>query len=195
MNNVATYQDAATAWMTSDGMLSWVTSSVYERFAGGGYMSGVKLVRGFAEPNKNKEKEEQSSTKTSEEIQNDKEQRSLKRRSAPPGATTTSLTPLESYKNKASARLESQRATLHRQLSSLLEGEVRDKGKAEEELRKREEQEIQDDYNAQAGETQGRDIAHLVLVTHGIGQLMGLKYVQFLCTVSIMANSSSFLQV
>ena len=43
------------------------------------------------------------------------------------------------------------------------------------EIRKREEQEIQDDYTGQDGEKQGREIEHLVLVTHGIGQLLGLK--------------------
>jgi hypothetical protein len=58
---------------------------------------------------------------------------------------------------------------LTRQLSNLLGGED------EETLRKREEEEIQDDYNARLGETQGRDIEHLVLVTHGIGQLLSLR--------------------
>ena len=47
----------------------------------------------------------------------------------------------------------------------------------EEEIRKRDEKEIEDDYNQQAGEVQGRDIEHLVLVTHGIGQRLGLRFV------------------
>jgi hypothetical protein len=60
-------------------------------------------------------------------------------------------------------------------LSSLLEGEAKTQAEKEEEIRRREEQEIQDDYNALAGETQGREIEHLVLVTHGIGQLLSLR--------------------
>ena len=44
-------------------------------------------------------------------------------------------------------------------------------------MRRREEQEMVDDYNARLGETQGREIEHLVLVTHGIGQLLGLRFV------------------
>ena len=65
---------------------------------------------------------------------------------------------------------------LQRQLSSLMEStESRDSEDEEEAIRKREEEEIQDDYNARLGEAQGREIEHLVLVTHGIGQLLGMR--------------------
>ncbi len=37
MNSVATYQDSNTAYLSSDGVLSWVTSTMYETFSGGGY--------------------------------------------------------------------------------------------------------------------------------------------------------------
>jgi hypothetical protein len=46
----------------------------------------------------------------------------------------------------------------------------------DEAIRQREEKEIEDDYNANLGESQGRDIEHLVLITHGIGQLLGLRF-------------------
>ncbi|KFA60055.1 hypothetical protein S40285_09114 [Stachybotrys chlorohalonatus IBT 40285] len=173
MNSVATYQDASTAWLSSDSMLSWVTSSVYERFAGGGYLSGMKLIRGYAEPSKAKDKEEGSISKLGGFTEVDeRQQKALKRRSAPP--STKSSTHEQTYKQTPSSRMDSRQA-LHRQLSSLIEGEGKSKGETEEEVRRREEQEIQEDYNARAGETQGREIAHLVLVTHGIGQLMGLR--------------------
>lgn len=178
MNNVATYQDSTTAWLSSDGVFSWVTSTVYERFAGGAYMSGVKLVRGFSEAKKAKEEKRPSTptgTKSSTANEDEKEKKLLKRRSAPPSTKPTKAD--ESGTEDEVPGFESRGSRLTRQLSSLIEkSENRDPEAEEEEIRKREEKEIQDDYNARIGETQGRDIEHLVLVTHGIGQLLGLRY-------------------
>ena len=42
-------------------------------------------------------------------------------------------------------------------------------------MRRRDQEDIENDYKAQAGETQGRDIEHLILITHGIGQLLSLR--------------------
>jgi hypothetical protein len=176
MNSVVTYQDGNTAWLSSEGMLSWVTSSVYEKLGGGGFMSGIKLTRGFPDPNKPKDKEEKpSGSPTTANKLDEKQQRLLKRRSAPP--TTHAVPAVEKSTHKPETEINNPHARLHRQLSSLMEPESRDPAKAEEQINRREEQVIQDDYNAQAGETQGRDIQHLVLVTHGIGQLLGLRYV------------------
>jgi hypothetical protein len=47
MNSVVTYQDSATAWLSSDSVLSWVTSTVYERFFGAFYLRGFSLVRAY----------------------------------------------------------------------------------------------------------------------------------------------------
>ncbi|PHH58638.1 hypothetical protein CDD82_2808 [Ophiocordyceps australis] len=188
MNNVATYQDGTTAWLSSESMLSWVTSSVYERFAGGGYMSGVKLVRGYVEPTKAKEKEKEKDTGASDESQDvlgldQRQQRILKRRSAPP--TTGEANETETV------QVETQQSSLERQLSSLLSREGANPAEAEEEIRRREEQEIQDDYNAQAGEAQGREIEHLVLVTHGIGQRLGVRMesINFVHDVNVLRKT------
>jgi hypothetical protein len=178
MNSVVTYQDSTTAWLSSEGMLSWVTSTVYERFAGGGYMSGVKLVRGYAEPKKAKEEKRPSTppgTKSASKERADKLSKTLKRRSAPPpgkGSETGET------KEDAPDDLESTRNRLTRQLSNLIEG-VEDPDAEEEAIREREEKEISGDYNARVDENQGRDIEHLVLVTHGIGQLLSRRYVIF----------------
>lgn len=184
MNSVATYQDAKTAWMSSDGMLSWVTSSVYERFSGGGYMSGVKVVRGYSEPSKSKEKEKPkekdpkgTSTPPVDPLGLDQRQQNLiKKRSKSVSAVTSKEKEVE-QEEAENAEVENRNMRLQRQLSSLMGTDGRNKEETEEEIRKREEQEIQDDYNAQAGETQGREIEHLVLVTHGIGQQLSLRYV------------------
>ncbi|KAI1302077.1 DDHD domain-containing protein [Xylaria venustula] len=180
MNSVATYQDSNTAWLSYDGVFSWVTSTVYQRFAGGGYMNGVKLVRGYSEPGKAKDNKRPSTPTTAtlppqpaSDDGQDKQDKALKRRSAPP---TTRSSATDDEKNEDGARVELERRENHlkRQISSYIEG-ADDPEKQEEHIRLREEQEIQDDYQGQDGETQGREIEHLVLVTHGIGQLMSLR--------------------
>ncbi|KAK3682184.1 DDHD domain-containing protein [Podospora appendiculata] len=176
MNNVVTYQDSNKAWLSSDGMLSWVTSTVYERFAGGGYMGGVKLVRGYTEPKKAKVDEKRPSTPTGTKLlsadRDEKLQKSLKRRSAPASARSELVE--GEPKEVETVEIESSENRLKRQLSNLIDG-ANDPEAGDEAIRKREEMEIRDDYNSRLGETQGRDIEHLVLVTHGIGQMLGLK--------------------
>lgn len=145
-------------------------------------MSGVKLIRGYSEPNKAKDKEkekEKGVTDMTETIPglDERQQKLLKRRSAPP--TTHSAYDLQSHDDETgSLELESREARLQRQISSFMESDGGNTAETEEEIRRREEQEIQDDYNAQAGETQGREIEHLILVTHGIGQRLSLRYVR-----------------
>lgn len=170
MNSIATYQDENTAWLSSDGVLSWVTSTVYERFAGGAYMSGVKLVRGYSEAKKASREEKRPTTPTGTKLAptdaaDEKMKKMLKRRSAPPSTTRSEVVVEKKEPDTEPPRPD----TLSRQLSTLMGGED------EESIRKREEEEIQDDYNARLGESQGRDIEHLVLVTHGIGQLLSLR--------------------
>jgi hypothetical protein len=53
---------------------------------------------------------------------------------------------------------------------------VEDPKTEEEAIRQREEKEISGDYNTRVDDNQGRDIEHLVLVTHGIGQLLSRRY-------------------
>ncbi|OLN86337.1 putative phospholipase C20G8.02, mitochondrial [Colletotrichum chlorophyti] len=190
MNSVATYQDTNTAWITSDSVLSWVTSTMYERFAGGGFMSGIKLVRGWSDVAKNK-KDKQPATPTEANAaanaqMDEKQQKLLKRRSAPPTSR-----PSQSNDEALIDGDESRGNTLQRQISSLMEGAERNQQEQEEEIRKREEKEIENDYNGQFGETQGRDIEHLVLVTHGIGQLLGIRMesVNFVHDVNILRKN------
>ncbi|OTB09249.1 hypothetical protein M426DRAFT_135129 [Hypoxylon sp. CI-4A] len=193
MNSIATFQDSNTAWLSSEGVFSWVTSSVYQRFAGGGYMNGVKLVRGYSEPGKTKDGKRPTTPTTATlppEKTDEKEDKSLKRRSAPP--TTRSDDAVERGEENDQTETEAERREnrLKRQFSTFLETSD-NPDKQEEQVRKREEQEIQDDYNGQDGETQGRDIEHLVLVTHGIGQLLGLRMesVNFVHDVNLLRKN------
>lgn len=120
MNNIVTYADASTAWLTSTGVLSLVASTVYEKFAGRGYLSGVKVIRGYSEP----------SAKSSpiDKIQDEE------KHMGGSANEEARVEPLES-------QTESQR-----------------------------------DNDVQEGRTQGRETEHLVLVTHGIGQSISIRY-------------------
>ncbi|KAI0099519.1 DDHD domain-containing protein [Daldinia grandis] len=177
MNSIATYQDSNTAWLSSESVFSWVTSTVYQRFAGGGYMNGVKLVRGYSEPGKTKDGKRPPTPTTATlppDKVDDKQEKSIKRRSAPPSIRSEDTSDLDKEDDETTTETQRRENRLKRQFSSFIEASD-DPEKQDEQIRKREEQEIQDDYNGQDGETQGRDIEHLVLVTHGIGQLLGLR--------------------
>ncbi|KAH8200839.1 hypothetical protein TruAng_004998 [Truncatella angustata] len=189
MNSVATYQDSTTAWLSTDTVFSWVTSSVYQRFAGGGYLSGVKLVRGYTEPGKTVEKRPTTPTTATlpQQPEDEKKLKALKRRSAPPLTRAEGAVDVHEEDNVGRPSRESQ---LERQFSNFMET-AEDPDAQQEQIRKREEQEIQDDYNAQAGETQGREIEHLILVTHGIGQLLSLRMesINFVHDVNVLRKT------
>ncbi|KAI1345079.1 DDHD domain-containing protein [Xylariaceae sp. FL0016] len=176
MNSIATYQDSTTAWLSSDSVFSWVTSTVYQKFAGGGYMNGVKLVRGYVEPGKAKDGKRPTTPTTATippQSEGDKQNKMLKRRSAPPSTRSDPAAETQEGDEEAALEAERRENRLKRQFSNYIDSE--DPEKQEEQIRRREEQEILDDYTGQDGETQGRDIEHLVLVTHGIGQLLGMR--------------------
>lgn len=179
MNSVVTYQDDSVAWISTDNIMSRVSSTVYQRFAGGGYLGGIKIVRGYSEPGKTKDaastdKDKAPKTPTSaatatsttpEYLQlDDRQQKLLKRRSAPPSTSHSEALP----EDKSS---ELREAALNKLTSSI------DADAEAEAVRKRDEKEIQNDYNDRDDENQGRDIEHLILVTHGIGQRLGMRYV------------------
>jgi hypothetical protein len=49
LNSRVTFSDTSTAWVTSPGVLSRTASAVYEKLIGSGYLTGVKVVRGYSE--------------------------------------------------------------------------------------------------------------------------------------------------
>ena len=162
MNSIVTYQDSTVAWLSADSIMSRVSSTVYQKFAGGGYLGGVKIVRGYTDPGKPKETDKPPPTPTRPAnlpptLQLDeRQQKLLKRRSAPPSTESS---------NKPGS--ESNPIMLRDDIDADSEAEV---------VRKLDEKEIQNDYTDREGENQGREIDHLILVTHGIGQRLGMRY-------------------
>ncbi|EME42172.1 hypothetical protein DOTSEDRAFT_73079 [Dothistroma septosporum NZE10] len=159
MSSVVTYQDATTAWLMTDDFLSRLSGPLYSRFAGGGHFAGTKLTRGFALPPR--------------EVEAKDEKTSIDKAS---GALEPKGEDVDETQAERPSLSETKRETLKRQMSSLLEsGTAEDIEKQDEEVRKRDEREIEDDYRDTEDDDQGRDIEHLILVTHGIGQRLGLR--------------------
>jgi hypothetical protein len=150
-----------------------MSSTMYQKFAGGGYLGGVRLTRGYTESRKSSTvtAEKTPSTPTSAAIPDsslvpglqldERQQKLLKRRSAPPAMKSE-----EEPKPAVSTDMLSEAAT------SLLKG---DKEAEAESIRKRDESMMQNDYKDRDGEDQSRTVDHLILCTHGIGQRLGMR--------------------
>lgn len=168
MNSIVTYQDDTVAWLSDDSIVSRMSTTVYQRFSGGGYMSGVKLVRGYTKGEKTSTdaKTEMPLAPVLDEVDesdkaglrlDERQQRLLKRRSAPAGSLRAS--------DIRDLHAEAQKPPLSGSSTP----------KSEEAIRKLDEKEIRDDYQDNPTEDQSREIDHLVLVTHGIGQRLGMR--------------------
>lgn len=189
MNSVVTYQDATVAWILTDDFLSRMSSTVYQRFAGGGHLGGTKVVRGFTEATKAKDsklEKDSSSGKLDSSSPADKS----KRRSI-------SSSPIRKAEDNQEAKgndpeEEPRILQLERQMSSFITSpEPEDPAREEEAVRKRDEDEIQEDYKDADGADQGREIEHLILVTHGIGQRLGLRMesINFIHDVNVLRKT------
>ena len=165
MNSVVTYQDATTAWLLTDDFLSRMSSTVYQRFAGGGHLGGVKVLRGFSEANKVKETKKDGDSPSTKKIEAAVD--NPKRRSALPKVDRANSDDDQLKRSAFAAQQEPRLAALERQLSSFSD----DPAKQEEERRQADEDEIKEDYQDADSQDQGREIEHLILVTHGIGQV------------------------
>ncbi|KAI9787574.1 MAG: hypothetical protein M1839_000105 [Geoglossum umbratile] len=199
MNSVVTYQGSTTAWLLTDDFLTRMSSTVYQRFAGGGYLGGVKIVRGYSEPGKSKESKPDSEKRPDtapgpsgkdglDSNRNLKAENAYKRRSEPPSTTITeALEPLV-----FASESESRRQQLERDMSAFVSSTpTEDLQELEEDARKRDEKEMEDGYRDDHGEEQGREIEYLLLVTHGIGQRLGLRLesVNFIHDVNVFRKT------
>jgi len=188
IGSIVTYQDDTVAWLVTDDFLSRMSGTVYERFAGGAHFAGTKIIRGFCETAKKPEsKDGKSSDLSRSNSQRDsKDERKVEheRNESEPDEEENTL-------EKVASPSLNRRITLERQLSSLAEAGANDPEKQEEEVRKRDEKEMSDDYKKHEGDEQGRDIEHLILVTHGIGQRLGVKLesVNFIHDVNTMRKT------
>lgn len=194
MNSVVTYQDGTVAWLLTDDFLSRMSSTVYQRFSGGGHLGGVKVVRGWSELPKAKEKRTDldnapSSTADISIVRKPKTSYSPQDKAAV--AVGTQIPSLDHLQQSA-VPPEPRLRALERRMSSIVSSpELPDAEKQDEEVRKRDEDEIQEDYRDDDKDDQGREIEHLILVTHGIGQRLGLRMesVNFIHDVNVLRKT------
>ncbi|KAI4253804.1 MAG: hypothetical protein LQ352_003472 [Teloschistes flavicans] len=183
MSSVVTYQDANVAWILTDDLFSRMSSTVYQRFAGGGHLGGTKVVRGFTEVSKVKDRKAETNKVTDDgKLGTSSTSRTLKRRSAPPDTKTSDAMDAQRIGKSQDEPVtddgiqqESKIASLQRQMSTIVSSPTEDPAKQDEQARRGDEEEIQEDYKEADGEDPGRQIEHLILITHGIGQRLGLR--------------------
>ncbi|KAL2811164.1 DDHD domain-containing protein [Aspergillus granulosus] len=180
MNSIVTYQDSTTALLTSDDFMSRVSTTVYQTLGG---VAGTKLVRGFNETKKQNEAQDKKSS--DQKSASD----SVPLPSGPlPRATDTSrLGSGQDQLPKDPTEMGPERA-LERRVSSL--ASTQDTTELEEQARRQEEKEMEDLREAD-DEDREREIDHLVLVTHGIGQRLGLRLesVNFIHDVNVLRKT------
>lgn len=173
MNHTATYQDTSTVWILSDDFMSKVSSAMLQRFVGG---SGTRYIRGYAEVLKKKSPKDPKRPTTPTKKDGTKSDKRDSMPTAPPSGAPGSQGVVEDAEAESETRVQS----LERQMSSLVSSAMPDDpDKQAEEARKREEKEIQLDYRDTSGEAQDREVEHLILVTHGIGQRLGARFESF----------------
>jgi hypothetical protein len=192
MNSTITYQDSSVAWLNSDDFMSRMSSTVYQRLGGVG---GTKVIRGYTDPGWPKDPVEGkgSTVKTSSPatpVEPDSVEESDAIEERREYGSPEKLHGSDEW-GKTSTRRESNehRETLQRQISSL-NGEAENVAELEEEARRREEKEMEDSREAD-GEERDREIDHLVLVTHGIGQRLGIRLesVNFIHDVNVLRKT------
>jgi hypothetical protein len=178
MNSVVTYQDQETAYILTDDMWSRMGSTLYQRFAGAAHYAGQKYVRGYVDPAKKKE------AKTAKAGIGKKEAERPVTPSLAYGSdhgkheseVTSDAESDGEDRGREPSPSETRRKNLERQISSLIVStQSGDSERQEEEVRKREEKEMREDYKDHNKGEQGREIEHLLLVTHGIGQRLGMR--------------------
>lgn len=166
MNSVVTYQDQSTAWILTEDFLSGMRGTMYERFGGGAHFAGIKVMRGYSDLGKKETKDEKEPV-----------DRSPKIGKQPESTKTAEDNRDKKTEDEPESPTLNRRVTLERHMSSLVEsGAFHSRESQDEEIRKRDEKEIQDDYKDTDEDEQGREIEHLILVTHGIGQQLGLRF-------------------
>ncbi|KAJ5365027.1 hypothetical protein N7517_007913, partial [Penicillium concentricum] len=183
MNRIVGYQDSTTAWLMNDDLMSRFSTSVYQKLGG---VPGTKLVRGF-EPRKPKETLEAKGPKQ-KPLGESTPARGLNdalKETAEKATDTLKSTAADGFEGYESIP----KSTLERQMSSLA-GEPQNPADLEEQARRQEEQEMEESRELDGADRE-REVDHLVLVTHGIGQRLGLRLesINFIHDVNVLRKT------
>ncbi|OQE19067.1 hypothetical protein PENSTE_c016G03630 [Penicillium steckii] len=189
MNRIVAYENASTAWVTTDDFMSRVSTTVYQKLGGA---PGIKVVRSSVE---SKRPRETSDLRDRERKPAEKIAGAL----SPDTPTPTNFSQAVDSQSRDTEGIERSKdvdsterrpqSTLERQMSSLA-GEPQNPDDLEEQARRQEEQEMED-LREVDGEDRDREVDHLILVTHGIGQRLGLRLesINFIHDVNVLRKT------
>jgi hypothetical protein len=165
-------------------------STLYGRFAGGAHYAGAKYIRGFVDPSKKKDGKASKEDKDKKVTDRPVTPSMAYGEDAPQGTTASPDTASDNESENVESPSEARKNTLVRHMSSLMASNE-DSEKQEEAIRKRDEREMREDYKDQTKAEQGREIEHLLLVTHGIGQRLGMRMesINFIHDVNTLRKS------
>lgn len=176
MGSFVVFADANTAWIFTDDIYGKLSAQVWQRITAGTNMGGVKIVRGYSEPAKAGDKKDARATTPPLEKQTQEFDAQRKRKSAPPQGSASDEVEAEGRSSRDIGRiaLERKMSTYTGDTAKLLESEMKHDYQADEDR-----------------EDPGRDIEHLFLVTHGIGQKLGMRIdsVNFVHDVNVLRKS------
>lgn len=187
MNRIVAYQDESTAWLNTDDFMSRMSTTVYQTL---GRAPGTKVVRGYGETRRPREPLEPrvSERKQGEKVPGTPRREPIRASNTAPNSRPNSAD-MSGTEAEAEAIARRPISTLERQMSSLA-GEPQNPAELEEQARRQEEQEMEDSREVDS-EDQDRDVDHLVLVTHGIGQRLGLRLesINFIHDVNVLRKT------
>ncbi|KPI45702.1 putative phospholipase, mitochondrial [Cyphellophora attinorum] len=171
MHTMVTYQDANVAYLDrTDDFVSRMSSTLWSNL---GSRGGLKVIRGYVDP----------SAKPADKASTADKRRSQQNVPEPEASKEDGDRPPEKPKK---------RNALERQISSLagIAQGVESSKEAEQDAQAEQQQEMED-AREKDGEDPDRPIDHLVLVTHGIGQRLGLRLdsVNFVHDVNTMRKT------
>ncbi|KAK6536769.1 hypothetical protein TWF281_000984 [Arthrobotrys megalospora] len=174
LNSFVVYSDATTAWLMTDDIYGKISSTLFQRMTSGQNLGGVKLVRGWVD--------KAPLTKpvaTTGGVASAAGSRPVTPTPGKPGGSKRSSMIIDPKKNaspKAPGKEEEQptgpqagRIALERKMSNLLG--INDDDDPEKVM----EDEMKEDYKNSDENENDREVEHLILVTHGIGQRLSLR--------------------
>ncbi|RAL06216.1 DDHD family phospholipase [Aspergillus ibericus CBS 121593] len=181
MNTIVTYQDSSTALLMSDDFMSRVSTTFYQKLGG---VPGTKLVRGFTESKKQRQSSDKVCAEMKTSVDNHPDilpEEPQDKRVPQFSETTTSDHQIPGDEAPAEANpMMEQHIPLTGAQPNMVE--------LEEQAREQEQKEMEDSRKV---EDKDREIDHLILVTHGIGQRlsMRLESVNFIHDINVLRKT------
>lgn len=154
--------DAVTAWIISDDFYGKFSSTIYQRLTAGASMGGIKIVRGWSDV-----KAKKAATATTTTVP--------ATATAADAATNPQSIISEDVKQATMSAPGDAAAQLVEALKSQRDTEIKSAEGDEASDNRILEAQMEQDYKLDEDEDQNREIDHLILCVHGIGQKLGQR--------------------